>query len=142
MNEITREIRKATGLTMTDFCKVYLESDWRTFRARLKKGRMYPNESLLICLLTDRSPVQLYGETAFELFCLKGRKRVNDRIKKIVLQTKNAERLSVILSSPEGNIEQHSIFEVENDNVPYSREREPVERGDFDFVKRLNQKST
>lgn len=97
-----KAIRDATGLSIADFCKNYLNCNMMAFRAREQKGLLYPNEALLICLISGRNPLDLFGVTAFEMFLLRGDEFVSNQVKEILLQRDAMEKLNLILGNPEG----------------------------------------
>ena len=100
MKGTNRFIIGATGLSMKEFCENYLETDARTFGSRLKKNRLYPNEALLICLITGKTPQEMFGLSAIDLFCLKGKhKGVSARVKDLLDKPGGNEKLNLILNS-------------------------------------------
>jgi len=97
-----KAIRDATGLSVADFCKTYLNCNMAAFRLRDYKGILNPNEVLLICLISGRNPKDLFGSTAFEMFLLRGNEAVSGHIKEILKQPDAREKLNLILGNPEG----------------------------------------
>jgi hypothetical protein len=97
MNFVAKSIRQTTGLTMAEFCAKYLDSEWRTFSVRLRKLKLYPNEVLLICLLTGKTTDELFETSAIETFCLRGKDSVNNEIRKFISKPNAADAVSKIL---------------------------------------------
>ena len=102
MDSLSRHIRDTTGLTMHEFCLNYLDVNFPAFRSRIKKnGIPYPDEALLICLVTGHSPLELFGRQAIEVFLLNGKDSVRNRIKDI-LKDNPSEKINMILNDPSG----------------------------------------
>jgi hypothetical protein len=103
MNDLTRSIRESTGLSIKEFCDLYLESDFRTFAHRRRSNTMHPNEALLICLITGKNPGELFGYSTLDLFFTKGKsEKVSKKIKEILASPEAFSKLSLILSNPDG----------------------------------------
>lgn len=102
MDLLSKRIREKTGLTMHQFCVNYLDVNFPAFRSRLKKnGIPYPDEALLICLLTGYSPLELFERSAIEVFLLNGKESVRNRIKDII-KDNPSEKINMILNDPSG----------------------------------------
>ncbi len=85
MDLVTKTIRDSTGLTLIEFCENYLDSDSRSFSARLRKNRLYPNEAVLICLLSGKKPIEIFERSTLETFFIKGKSnQVNLRIQELI----------------------------------------------------------
>jgi hypothetical protein len=85
MDSVTNTIRECTGLTLVEFCQTHLETDSRSFSARLRKNRLYPNEAALICLLSGKKPIEVFERSTMETFFVKGKsKKVSAQIKEIL----------------------------------------------------------
>jgi hypothetical protein len=147
MKDLTKAIREATDLSMDEFCAKYLDCDWRTFSVRERKQKLYPNEALLICLMTGKNPVELFGMSSMELFCLQGKnKKINKRIKELLKKTDAVQKMNLILSNPEGL---RLVTDMSQDDQPVVKKKEPKKeaikkvtpvvnkaskKSDFDFV--------
>lgn len=99
---VTKLIREKTGLKMSEFCETYLDSDWRAFATRLRRNKLYPNEAILICLLTGRNPSELFGLSTAEVFFLKGKDKVRVRVKEILEQPNSIDKVNLIFNDPAG----------------------------------------
>jgi len=143
MKILTKSIREATGLSMDEFCRKYLESDWRTFAARERKKRLNPNEALLICLVTGKNPVELFGVSTIELFCLQGKEAVTKHIQHILKEPDALNKINLILNNADG-LRLNPIMDEKPAKVRKIEEKpvkkfEPkiekkVKNDDFDFV--------
>lgn len=101
MDSLFKHIREATGLTTQEYCKNYLDSNFQAFRNRIKGDALRPNEMLLICLHTGKSPEVLFGKSAFEVFFLKGKDKTATHIKNL-MKTNASEKINMILNDPNG----------------------------------------
>jgi len=141
MKVLTKSIREATGLSMDEFCQKYLGSDWRTFAMRDRKKRLYPNEALLICLVTGKNPSELFGMSSIELFCLQGKEVVTKHILSILEKPDAMSKMNLILNNADG-LRLNPVMTKEEKVKP--KKSEPVKKpelkvetkkkDDFDFV--------
>lgn len=143
MKVLTKSIREATGLSMDQFCRKYLESDWRTFAARERKKRLNPNEALLICLVTGKNPLELFGMSTIELFCLQGKEVVTKHIQHILKEPDALNKINLILNNADGlrlnpAMEEKPVRPRRVEERPIKMEpksvTKKVKNDDFDFV--------
>jgi hypothetical protein len=100
MKPIARAIRKATGLTLREFCETQLNSKWVTFSVRLRKNRLYPNEYIFICLVTKQKFTDLFGTTFNHTLLFRGDESVTSKINGILKDSGEWDRLNRLIRSP------------------------------------------
>lgn len=116
MRILTRSIRNATGLTLSEFCETYLKTNTPSFQARIKgKNELLPNEVLLICLITGENPKKLFGKDAVEIFLLRGKQQsVNNHIMDLIAKPGGMEKLNLVLGNLTGLRIDHGIEKPEH----------------------------
>lgn len=163
MGPLATHIREATGLTMKEFCRNYLDIDFLSFRSRLIKNTIpYADEALLICLVTGRSPLELFGKQPIEVFLLNGKESITTRIKDIlkntppdkvngILNDLNGIKIEVpdlnkigkirkkkLKLEPSEKVLTNGIFSTHDKELPASLAASPYnaanQKNDFDFI--------
>jgi hypothetical protein len=102
MNVVAKAIREVTGLTLTQFCDKYLDSELQAFRNRLMKNNLYPNEAFLICLVTQKNPLELFGASALDVFFLNGKDTVTKRVRSLLEAPNAMDKINIMLNDPSG----------------------------------------
>lgn len=97
MTPVAKAIRKATGLTMNEFCEQHLNSKVITFSVRLRNNTLYPIEYLYICLLTGCKFEDLFPASFQDSLLLKGDPTVVDKVKAMLAAEGGMEKLSKLM---------------------------------------------
>lgn len=85
-------IREKTGLSITEFCKNELNSEYKAFLARLRNGNLKPNEVIYIIMRTGKAPEDLFDKSLEDLFYFRGDQSVTERIKHLIDTLSKEER--------------------------------------------------
>src|SRR5688572_1186405 len=68
MRALAREVKRATGLNIREFCERELLTDYKAFMMRLNKDRVYPGEILYILDRVKKPVTEVFGRTFEDLF--------------------------------------------------------------------------
>ena len=98
MKGVIKEIKKATGLTLDQFCQQHLKCQKNAFSTRLRKNSLYPNEYIYISLITNKPLKQLFGHSFDDIFLFKGDPEVTTILKYAIAKTHSKETLNRLLS--------------------------------------------
>lgn len=71
MKLLTKRI-KEKGLTLHEFCKNHLKTEYRTFQYRMKTNHYYPAEVVYICMFINDSCENIFGRSFQDLVMLSG----------------------------------------------------------------------
>jgi len=117
MDIITRVIQKKLNMTLDQFCAKHLNCERQAFSVRLRKGKLYPNEYLYLSIVTDTPVKELFGKTFEDTFIYRGDEEVSARLKQLIANLNDPQRLSELLSAEVsipvvGKIEPEASLEV------------------------------
>lgn len=124
MKDFTKAIKTAIGLNFSEFCEQYLGSTTQAFRARTISGGINPNEAILICLITNKTPKELFDQTVAELLFMRGNDHVNNLLKQMLQDPDASQRLNRLFE----NDVVPNIAERIKEFAPKPKERKPKER--------------
>lgn len=71
VSTLSSRIRHGLNLTMTEFCEKHLQTDYRTFQYRMRRGSFIPAEVVYICWILNDSCENLFGKSFADLVLLK-----------------------------------------------------------------------
>lgn len=100
MKPIAKAIRKATGLTLREFCETHLNSKWVAFSVRLRKNRLYPNEYIYICLITKQKFTDIFIDSFNKTLLFRGDDVVTKKLEDLLQDPDQWETLSRLVKSP------------------------------------------
>jgi hypothetical protein len=83
MKLLTKRINQS-GLTMQEFCKNHLKTDYRTFQYRMKTDHYYPAEVIYICLYLNDRCENIFGKTFEDLVLLTGPEEIVQAAKRLI----------------------------------------------------------